>query len=629
MASNFFEYQTKARNRTLLLIFLYALAVVGTIVFTYVVLAVTIAIASEKASVGYEFLDWNRFALVAGVTGAIILLASFFKMLQLGSSGSKIAEMLGGRLLNKASATTEEKRLLNIVEEMAVAAGVRIPEVYMLDQEESINAFAAGPAPEQAVIGVSRGALHFLKRDELQGVIAHEFSHIVNYDTRLDMRLAGVLYGIVMLVTIGQVIVRASSSSRRSYSSSKKNSGGGFIAIGLGLIVAGAIGAFFATLIKMAVSRQREFLADASAVQFTRNPDGITGALKKIGGLQAGSQIESPHTDEVSHIFFSDAVKHFLGAKLFSTHPALTERITRFDPHFDGTFPVIELASDAPESAATSSGRSPSVVDAFSSPERIMQTVGALLPQALEQTQAAMAHLPAALSMAVTQTRSAELTVCSLFSRGQEVEAVISRTYPEQINEYQKLQQLTVSRDLKEKFLLCELSLPALRQQTPEEYKIFLNVLKELIELDQNYTLFEYCFLKAIKSVLDQEILKQPAPAPVRNLATLVAPASDLLYTLAFLGNADVETSRQSYLTACQQCGIDAAYQQTSQQKQPELSLLEDALSRTSTADLPIRKKIFEACLTCIQTDNQISPDEFMLIKTIAVIFRFPLPALV
>src|SRR5205085_4514261 len=270
-------------------------------------------------------------ATAVGILG-IIGSGSFFKTLSLARGGRAVAELLDGRLVNPNSTDAHERKLLNVVEEMAIASGVPVPPVYVMDGEPGINAFAAGHSASDAAISVTHGAMTMLTRDELQGVIAHEFSHLLNGDMKLNLRLMGLVFGILCLTVIGRVLIRTRGS---------KNP---LPLVGLALIVVGWAGAFFGRLIQAAVSRQRELLADAAAAQFTRNPAGLAGALKKIGGLAYGSRIESPHAEEASHLFFADGV----GNSLFSTHPPLTERIRALDPSFDGKFPrVIEEPASA------------------------------------------------------------------------------------------------------------------------------------------------------------------------------------------------------------------------------------------------------------------------------------------
>lgn len=287
---DFFGSQEAARRRTGLLVVYFFFAVAAMILTLYVAAVGTLTFANSRTSdpsVGVSWWQPQMLLLVAGGTIAIIAMGSLYKTAQLRSGGAGVAEQLGGRRLQGNSRDPLERRLLNVVEEMALAAGTTVPPVYLLDNEPGINAFAAGFTPGDAVIGVNRGTVEHLSRDELQGVIAHEFSHILNGDMRLNLRLMGLLHGILLIAIIGYYIVRGSgyrSSNRR------EKSGGQIIVLGLAMIVIGYVGLFFARLIKAAVSRQREYLADASAVQFTRNPDGIGGALKKIGALSAARE---------------------------------------------------------------------------------------------------------------------------------------------------------------------------------------------------------------------------------------------------------------------------------------------------------------------------------------------------
>src|SRR6185295_10385386 len=248
-----------------------------------------------------------------------------------------------------------ERRLVNVVEEMAIASGVRVPTVYVMDGERGINAFAAGWDASGAVVVATRGTLETLNRDELQGVVGHEFSHILNGDMRLNIRMLGVLAGIVFIGSIGEFVMRSTRESRDS-----KAAGGVFL-VGLALFIIGYVGLFFARVIKAAVSRQREFLADAASVQFTRNPDGIAGALDQIRGASSGALISARCAEDMSHMFFGQSVRMRLGG-LLATHPSLDERIARINPGFQPAAyrgkrpPVAEDAAPAPAAAAGLAG---------------------------------------------------------------------------------------------------------------------------------------------------------------------------------------------------------------------------------------------------------------------------------
>src|SRR4051794_31243361 len=275
------------------------------------------------------------FLVSAVSTSAVITLGSVFKTLSLARGGRAVAELLDGRIVNPNSTDIHERKLLNIVEEMAIASGVPVPQVYVMDDEPGINAFAAGHSVSDAAVSVTRGAMTMLTRDELQGVIAHEFSHLLNGDMRLNLRLMGLIFGILCLTVIGRVLVQTRG---------KKNP---LPLLGLALIIIGWVGVLFGRLIQAAVSRQREYLADAAAVQFTRNPLGLAGALKKIGGLPDHSDVLAANADEVSHLFFANA-----NTSWFSTHPPLDDRIKLLDPSFTGKFPTVAplVSEDAPVS---------------------------------------------------------------------------------------------------------------------------------------------------------------------------------------------------------------------------------------------------------------------------------------
>jgi Zn-dependent protease with chaperone function len=335
---NFFEHQQQARRSTTRLILLFVIAVAG------VVLAVNIAL-SLVFGWGGAFLGPGVHTVTAGglrvgrsspvglhlfatfATLALIGGGTWYQTMRLRSGGDAVAQMVGARPLDPSTRDLLERRLLNVVEEMAIASGTPVPRVYVMDHESGINAFAAGHNINDAVIAVTRGTLTRLSRDELQGVVAHEFSHIFNGDMRLNLRLIGVLFGLLLLAMAGRFMMEVGRGGRDS-------KGAGAIGLaGLMLFIIGYVGMFFGRLIKAAVSRQREYLADASAVQFTRNPDGIGGALRKIGGFGAesgevGSKIEHPHAETLSHLFLAGARPSFV-AGLYATHPPLADRIRR------------------------------------------------------------------------------------------------------------------------------------------------------------------------------------------------------------------------------------------------------------------------------------------------------------
>ncbi|MDX1632144.1 MAG: M48 family metallopeptidase, partial [Thermoanaerobaculia bacterium] len=347
---DFFGRQDEARRRTKILVILFGLAV-GAIVGAVYLAVVLLGLYFGWGS-GLRIWDPALFLGVASATGVVVLGGSTYKIAALSRGGEAVAELLGGRPVEPDTEDLRERRLLNVVEEMAIASGTPVPTVYLLPEEPAINAFAAGFERDDAVVAVTRGCLEQLDRDELQGVVAHEFSHIFHGDTRLNLRLMGILHGILIIGLLGYWLLR---SSRFSRGGSRRGKGNVLPLLGFALLIIGYVGVFFAKLIKSAVSRQREFLADASAVQYTRAPWGLTGALKKIGGWTDGSRIENPHAEEASHLFFGEGV----GGALFrwmSTHPPLEERIRRLEPRFEGVTRTARRAGSAVGRAAASPG---------------------------------------------------------------------------------------------------------------------------------------------------------------------------------------------------------------------------------------------------------------------------------
>ncbi|MEM9369460.1 MAG: M48 family metallopeptidase, partial [Planctomycetota bacterium] len=358
MATDFYQRQSDTRRSTFRLVALFGVAVlmiVGAVVAVAFAIVQTRLPPSDRPIVAGDFV----IPAIAGLVALMIIVGgSLFKILQLRQGGgTSVAEGLGGRRIYPNTTDGVERRLMNVVEEMAIASGTPVPPVFLLD-EEGINAFAAGYSHSDAVLGITRGCAQNLSRDELQGVIAHEFSHILNGDMRMSIKLIGILHGILLIGLTGQLILRSFffTGHSRSLSRGNKDGGGGqviliIIAVAIAAIVLGFIGTFFGNLIKAAVSRQREYLADASAVQFTRNPSGIAGALKRIGGAVSGSKLKAANAAEVSHMYFSAGTWQDL-VGLWATHPPLEKRIRAIDKNWDGKF----LQGPASSSSFTGSG---------------------------------------------------------------------------------------------------------------------------------------------------------------------------------------------------------------------------------------------------------------------------------
>ncbi|HLQ37751.1 MAG TPA: M48 family metalloprotease, partial [Planctomycetota bacterium] len=414
MSMDFFGHQERARRATRSLIVYFVLAVASIVLLVYLA-ATALLLASDLQPTWWR----PQVLLIVGAgTIAIVALAALFKTAQLRSGGAAVAQMLGGRPVAPDTQDLAERTLLNVVEEMAIAAGVVVPSVFVLDDEHGINAFAAGWGTGDAAVAVTRGALEQLDRDELQGVIGHEFSHLFHGDMRLNVRLMGVLFGILCLATIGQIILRSIGRGSGGGGGKKGGAIAALAMFALALMAIGYLGVFFGRLIKAAVSRQREFLADASSVQYTRNPAGIGMALAKIGG-KVGSRIHANHKEEVTHMLFADGVQHMF-ARLHATHPPVEVRIEQVLPGFlqqlqRGQPPIAAVTAVAPPlPEGVVAGVAGGTARPRGGAEALVASVGAPQAEHLQRARDLLAALPFELVAATRERSGARALCCAL-----------------------------------------------------------------------------------------------------------------------------------------------------------------------------------------------------------------------
>jgi Zn-dependent protease with chaperone function len=616
---DFFEAQDEARKKTKWLVLWFVLAVIG------VVVAVDLlAIAL------YDGPNQIYIVITASVlTGGIMLAASGYKTTQLSAGGSVVAEDLGGRLVMPGSADFEEKRLLNIVSEMALASGMPVPQVYLLDHEEGINAFAAGTEPSNAVIGVTRGCLQRLSREELSGVIAHEFSHIINGDMRLNMRLMGLVFGLVVISIIGRGMVQLlrfqGGSSRRN------NKEGGNVMLvlfllGLGLLVIGGLGSFFGRLIQAAVSRQREFLADASSVQFTRNPDGIVGALKKIGGSEIGSKIKAPKAVEASHMFFSNGgmFNFFL-----MTHPPLDVRIRAVQKNWDGKFESSEIKPITADRNTKNEERNGPLdalpgavvlgaVSGIGQGERRRISTGQQLHQGISQRWREAIH----------DREEAQAVIFGLLLNKDEkfLSKEVSFLEEEAGGEAKELalKWQAEARGLHSarKIALVEMALPTLRSLSPLEYERFRDIMRWLIASDGQVELFEFMIQRVIERHLGSYFERKA----FRNIAyhqfdRLLPEANILVSTVSEIGAGCADDAEAAYLEATSDWKDRLDRKGVSSHDE-----LDEALDKFSQASPLVKRQILVACVTAAARDGKLSSREAELLRTIADSIGCPLP---
>ncbi len=641
---DFFAAQDDARRKTRWLIVLFVLAILSLVVLTNLFIMLFAEYSTDYYVQGHtpatfwEQFNWERFLWIgAGVT-AVILAGSFIRTLSLRGGGRVVAEMMGGRLVSGNPRDPLERRLLNVVEEMAIASGTPVPQVYVMDHEPGINAFAAGFGTGDAVVAVTRGTLEKLNRAELQGVVAHEFSHIVHGDMRLNIRLIGILFGILMVALVGRLLLRwgALATSGRS-----RESGGGvpLVVLGLGLLVLGYVGVFFGNLIKASVSRQREYLADASAVQFTREPQGIAGALKKIGGDAEGSLIRHPDAEELSHAYFSEGIHYLFGLhRLFATHPPLERRIRRLDPHWDGEFIVprpqvpVEVEREeaarqplSPETVATGAVILAGVLDRLEHPEPDAA--------ALEQAERLLRALPPELEAAAREPHGARALIYALvLDPDHEVLArqldhlrrQADAGVPERVERHMdQVRRL----DPALRMTLVDLAMPALRQLSAPQYRRFRDNLKALVEMDGEITPFEWALQRIVLHGLEAAFDGRHPPAPrYGRLEALEREIGILLGYLAF----NTHERRMDALHAFQAGARELELPRLEMPRPEALTteVLDHALARLARLRPLLKPRLLKACAACVASDGRITPLERELLRAFSLLLDCPLPPL-
>ena len=632
---DFFERQDKARRNTKLLVFYFSLAVLSLILAVNIAVSLIFTGFTAANSIDEPSIAWSRSELLFWVTIgtlAVILIGSVFKSLQLARGGSAVAELLDGRLINSNTSDADERKLLNVVEEMSIASGVPVPQVYVMDGEAGINAFAAGHSASDAAISVTRGCMKMLSRDELQGVIGHEFSHILNGDMRVNLRLMGLVFGILCLTVIGRILIQTRG---------RKNP---LPLLGLALIIIGWAGVFFGRLIQAAVSRQREVLADASAVQFTRNSSGLAGALKKIGGLTCGSRINSPHAEEASHLFFANG----LGDSVFATHPPLVERIRALDPSFDGKFPrVIQERDISPAPGAAQLSRPQQIPlaqaewDSFAAPfisqHAVIANIGQATTEHLRYAVDFHQAIPPGLEAAARDPLGAGALVCAFLlasepaTRRKQLEDLDRATSEAIRDEIMRVWPDTQSMPPQARIPLVDLALPALRRLSPQQFEQFRAATETLVASNSETDLFVYMLRKIVVRHLETYFF--PEQRRVTQFYALRPLASDCGVLLSATAYAGQENATKAYAAFGQ--GAESLSRAARSEipwlppDQCDLSHIDAALVRLSQAVPQIKKNVLNACAQTVVADGVIQEGEAELLRAIADTLDCPVPPFV
>ncbi len=643
---NFYEAQDQARKKTKWLVIYFILAVIGVVIALYSIYGIYLMTrngyvytnSGELREFGGSFWDTRSFLTIAGVTTGVILLGNVFKSLQLAGGGEAVARDVGGRPVDPHTRNLDEKKLINIVEEMSIASGVPTPQVWIMDNEPGINAFAAGTEPGNAVIGVTRGCVQHLNRSELQGVIAHEFSHILNGDMKMNMRLIGWLFGIMMLSMLGQMLFQ-SLRFVRVRGNNKDNNGGGIIiamlAAGIALMVVGSIGVFFARMIQAAISRQREYLADASAVEFTRDPSGIAGALKKIGGAQYGGKIDNARASEASHMFFSDAGMFSYG---FDTHPPLDERISIIEKEWDGKFDKVTLRPVAHEldgnfhvkgkayPVSGLAGLAGTDKVAMSVKMEKWDAIGESAQQNLEVGKSIRAGLQDAWIDACHDREYAQALIFGLLL------AEDDELREGEISFLEKLAGADAAKLAHEwsgtlggihsskKIALIDLSIPTLRNLTAPEYERFIEITRWMIASDGSVNIFEFMLQKMVERHLASYYERTGNKKTKYNkLSKVRYEANVLLTTMAGIGANSRESVQHAYMQATQylryELGDDTIL------LPPEecgLKQVDQALEKIELASPIVKKQLIHACGVAVMSDGILENSEAEMLRAVA-----------
>lgn len=639
---DFFGRQAAARGHSRWLLGGFAVATGAVALALALVLALILGVAAtpegEIPSVGVNPV---AFTLIAMGTAAFIGLASLWRLHGLRSGGGAVAVALGGERVTGLERDPLKRRLHNVVEEMAIAAGLPVPEVYVLENEPGINAFAAGLQPANAAVAVTRGALERLKRDELQGVVAHEFSHILNGDMRLNARLMGYVFGLVAVSMVGRFLLRGGAYGGGRVSTGGRRGGGrgagALLAAGVAMMVLGSLGVLAGRILQAALSRRREELADASAVQFTRNPAGLANALKRIAASPLSTTVRAVRREEIGHMLFASGRRSLAG--LMATHPPVEQRIRALDPNWkpgDAPPPLPPPAAPVPtareKAAAAREAPGPlpglpgipglaaldpvaaaalvGVVD-LAMAERVLANVPEAVHQAVLEPEGAATICLAMLLDAREKLRNSQLAV---------LEARLGSAASDRV-----AQAAGHLADLPQgmRLTLLDLASPALRHLPDARRDDLVHLAQRLIELDGHINAHEAALAAALESRLTPEADGKPDPAGALSVLALLARAGHEVEAEAAAawtqgaakleaGGFPLPATLPAYAAVDRAAGADVAAHA------PRLAAMTEQH----------RRLLMQAMADVAAHDGVIRPAEFELLRSTATALGSPLPPL-
>ncbi|PIE43590.1 MAG: hypothetical protein CSA50_04575 [Gammaproteobacteria bacterium] len=679
---NFFEHQDLARKKTG---FLLCLFFVATLI---IVLAVNATICFTFNSFNPQLFDVKNWWLgkptvyTSLITIAVILAGTLQQLYRLQSGGEAVARMAGATAVDLSDPSPQIRKYIHVVEEMAIASGVPVPKMYIMEREHAINAFVAGYEPGESIVAVTRGALETLNRDELQGVIGHEFSHILNGDVRINLRLISILAGITIIGEIGRYLLLSGSFRRRrsglsrSYTSSSSKQNGGFAVLGLMLIIIGYIGVLCGRVIKSTVSRQREFLADASAVQFTRNPEGIATALFKIGMIPEKSLLTSTlYAEQLNHLCFSESITISF-RKLMASHPPIADRIKALDPgllarlrsraksgkielpgasinkgflstRFSGNDLVNQQIASLTESDATTTRSRYEGIDYYprtvSPPTKaanltqatpkplgsaIIHTVGRLDEAHLDYAKQLLANVPGQIRQSLRTPAGAKYSIEFLILLGQNTANPVSQqevALNQQVSDWLR----EIPPELR--FPVVELCLPVLKSQPPTVKQAFLKKLLEDAKSDGEISLFEFLLL----TFLNRHLRQQSDAAVAVRYRSLNAVRPELTILVWLLVKASSPDANEQSKLFSRAGNILWGYleepdtTQLTKIKNVSIQTLNTALTKIQHLSPLLKRPVLETCVDIVIADQKVNYREYEILRVLADTLDCPLPPLI
>jgi Zn-dependent protease with chaperone function len=562
-------------------------------------LAVALTVASYAAA--GLIVAWQAAVAIAVAVGICIVGVSACRMWQFRQGGHAVAELLGAAFVDPERSGAPERRLLNVVEEISIASGVAVPPLYVMRHEDAVNALVAGHSPNEAVIIVTRGALDKLSRDELQGVMGHEFSHILNGDMALNLRLAALLAGLSWIGEQGEALVFAAARAQRA---SGEGSPAVFAAFfGAAIAFIGFPGTLASSAIRAAVARQRELLADAASVQFTRNPEAIAGALDSILALRAHTTLLAAGAEGLAHMFFAPAIGHWY---TFPTHPAIAERIGHVHPRFQRDDYRARRHGRRLE-VAVLDGAGNVVKHMRAQPAELVASVGRPSALHVDFGRRLLQSLPTRLREALKSPADAERV---LFALGD-----LSAGSGE-------LRPLVAALGHQHALTLAELAVPAVKSQPQAARDRFLAEYAAQVEADGRVTRREFVLLTFLRQRL-RAGAGEPIPARYRKIGEIAGDAHAVLSLVALAAG---ETQARAFASGAGvlKLGLEAP-------------LPAAALTSASIAGslerlrhlAPLAKPAFlHACVEAASADGKFRLAEAELVRMVAATLDCPVPPL-